>query len=67
MQIKRTESDNPVLSPEQFAGAAIGVRGGIPTRVGSFSYDPFMGTPVYAPPGFPAASMTPGFQFAGQF
>jgi hemolysin activation/secretion protein len=51
----------------QLAGAAIGVRGGVPTRFGTYSYDLFAGTPLYKPTGFPAASVTLGFQLTGQF
>jgi hemolysin activation/secretion protein len=51
----------------QLAGAAIGVRGGVPTRFGTYSYDLFAGTPLYKPTGFPAASVTLGFQLTAQF
>ncbi|HEY4297362.1 MAG TPA: ShlB/FhaC/HecB family hemolysin secretion/activation protein [Paraburkholderia sp.] len=55
------------LSGTQLAGAVIGVRGGVPTRIGTYSYDLFAGTPVYKPSGFPASSVTLGFQVIGQF
>jgi hemolysin activation/secretion protein len=51
----------------QLAGAAIGVKGTVPSRFGRYSYGVFAGTPVYAPPGFPAPSVTLGFQVAAQF
>jgi len=55
------------LAGTQLAGAVIGLRGGIPTRLGTYTYDLFMGMPVYKPSGFPASSVTLGFQFVGQF
>jgi hemolysin activation/secretion protein len=55
------------LAGTQLAGAAIGLRGSIPTRLGAYSYDVFVGTPIYAPSGFPASSITLGFQVTGQF
>ncbi|MFT4066937.1 ShlB/FhaC/HecB family hemolysin secretion/activation protein [Paraburkholderia sp.] len=55
------------LAGTQLAGAAIGLKGSVPARVGSYSYDVFAGTPVYAPSGFPASSVTLGFQLTGQF
>lgn len=51
----------------QLAGAAIGIRGGIPTGFGAYSYDLFAGTPILKPTGFPASSVTLGFQVTGQF
>ena len=56
-----------VLAGTQLVGAVIGVRGGLPTRVGGFSYDLFAGTPVYKPSGFPTARVTVGFQVTAQF
>lgn len=32
-----------------------------------YAYDRFAGTPVYEPPGFPAARVTVGFQVTAQF
>ncbi|WP_134167105.1 ShlB/FhaC/HecB family hemolysin secretion/activation protein [Paraburkholderia caballeronis] len=55
------------LGGTQLAGAVAGVRGGVPTRLGTYSYDLFAGTPVYKPSGFPASSVTLGFQATGQF
>ena len=55
------------LAGTQLAGAVLGLRGGIPTRRGNYSYDAFIGTPVYAPSGFPTSSVTLGFQVTGQF
>jgi hemolysin activation/secretion protein len=55
------------LAGTQLAGAAVGMRGSAPTRFGIYSYDLFAGTPIYAPSGFPASSVTLGFQLTGQF
>jgi len=55
------------LSGTQLAGAVLGFKGSVPSRLGAFSYDVFAGTPVYAPHGFPAPSVTLGFQVTGQF
>ena len=55
------------LAGTQLAGAAIGVKGSVPTRLGAYSYDVFAGTPIYAPSGFPAPSVTLGFQVTAQF
>jgi hemolysin activation/secretion protein len=55
------------LAGTQLAGAAAGVRGTVSSRFGRYSYDVFVGLPVYAPSGFPAPSVTPGFQISGQF
>ena len=55
------------LAGTQLAGAAIGLKGLVPSRLGTFSYDVFAGTPIYAPSGFPAPSVTIGFQVSGQF
>jgi hemolysin activation/secretion protein len=55
------------LTGTQLAGAVLGLRGGIPSRLGSYSYDVFIGTPIYAPAGFPASRVTLGFQLTGQF
>ena len=55
------------LAGTQLAGAAVGMRGSAPSRFGIYSYDLFAGTPVYAPSGFPASSLTLGFQLTGQF
>ena len=51
----------------RLAGAVIGVKGAVPARLGSYSYDVFAGTPIYAPSGFPAPSVTLGFQVTAQF
>jgi hemolysin activation/secretion protein len=56
-----------ILAGTQLAGAAIGVKGSVPTRLGAYSYDVFAGTPLYAPSGFPASSVTLGFQVTAQF
>ncbi|PCE27953.1 hypothetical protein BWP39_05455 [Paraburkholderia acidicola] len=55
------------LAGTQLAGAVIGVRGGLPIRVGGFSYDLFVGTPIYKPSGFRTARVTVGFQATAQF
>jgi hemolysin activation/secretion protein len=55
------------LAGTQLAGAVLGFKGSVPSRLGAFSYDVFAGTPVYAPRGFPAPSVTLGFQVTGQF
>jgi hemolysin activation/secretion protein len=55
------------LAGTQLAGAAIGVKGSVPSRLGAYSYDVFAGTPIYAPSGFPAPSVTLGFQVTAQF
>ncbi|MGF6469747.1 hypothetical protein [Paraburkholderia youngii] len=55
------------LAGKQLAGAVIGVKGTVPSRFGAYSYDVFAGTPVYAPSGFPAPSITLGFQLTAQF
>ncbi|RZF24899.1 ShlB/FhaC/HecB family hemolysin secretion/activation protein [Paraburkholderia sp. UYCP14C] len=56
-----------LLTGTQLAGAVIGFKGSLPSRFGAYSYDVFAGTPIYAPSGFPAPSVTLGFQFTGQF
>ena len=60
-------SSTAYLAGTQLAGAVVGFKGSLPSRPGTFSYDLFAGTPVYAPQGFPASSVTLGFQFIGQF
>ncbi|NML35484.1 ShlB/FhaC/HecB family hemolysin secretion/activation protein [Paraburkholderia antibiotica] len=55
------------LAGTQLAGAAIGLKGSVPSRLGTYSYDVFAGTPIYAPSGFPASSVTIGFQLTAQF
>ncbi|MGF6368108.1 hemolysin activation/secretion protein [Paraburkholderia sp. RAU6.4a] len=55
------------LAGTQLAGAAIGLKGSVPSRLGTYSYDVFAGTPIYAPSGFPAPSVTLGFQLTAQF
>ncbi|CAG9263443.1 Outer membrane transporter CdiB-2 [Burkholderia diffusa] len=51
----------------QLAGAVIGVKGSIATRLGACGYDLFAGTPIYKPSGFPTARVTVGFQVTAQF
>lgn len=51
----------------QLAGAVIGIKGSIGTRLGAYGYDLFAGTPVYKPSGFPTARVTVGFRLTGQF
>lgn len=55
------------LTGTQLAGAVIGLRGSVTTRVGGLSYDLFAGTPVYKPASFPTARVTVGFQASAQF
>jgi hemolysin activation/secretion protein len=55
------------LAGTQLAGAAIGLKGSVQTRLGAYSYDVFAGTPIYAPSGFSAPSVTLGFQVTAQF
>ncbi|MEX3948284.1 ShlB/FhaC/HecB family hemolysin secretion/activation protein [Paraburkholderia sp. EG287B] len=55
------------LAGTQLAGAVIGLKGAVASRFGAYSYDVFAGTPVYAPSGFPAPSVTLGFQVTAQF
>ncbi|NIF70534.1 MULTISPECIES: ShlB/FhaC/HecB family hemolysin secretion/activation protein [unclassified Burkholderia] len=50
----------------QLAGAVIGVKGSVATRLGAYAYDLFAGTPVYRPSGFPTARVTVGFQVVAQ-
>ncbi|KVE00352.1 ShlB/FhaC/HecB family hemolysin secretion/activation protein [Burkholderia anthina] len=51
----------------QLAGAVIGVKGSVATRLGAYGYDLFAGTPIYKPSGFPTARVTVGFQLTAQF
>lgn len=55
------------LAGTQLAGAVIGIRGGLPARFIGFSYDLFVGTPVYKPSGFPTSRVTVGVQATAQF
>jgi hemolysin activation/secretion protein len=55
------------LAGTQLAGAVIGIRGSLPTRIAGFAYDLFAGTPIYKPSGFPTARVTVGFQMTAQF
>ncbi|MEX3972394.1 ShlB/FhaC/HecB family hemolysin secretion/activation protein [Paraburkholderia caribensis] len=55
------------LAGTQLAGAVIGIRGSLPTRIAGFAYDLFAGTPIYKPDGFPTARVTVGFQMTAQF
>jgi hemolysin activation/secretion protein len=51
----------------QLAGAVLGIRGGVPAKWAGFSYDLFVGTPIYKPSGFPTARFTVGVQGTAQF
>ncbi|WP_083492473.1 ShlB/FhaC/HecB family hemolysin secretion/activation protein [Cupriavidus sp. HPC(L)] len=51
----------------QLAGAVLGLRGGVGTGLGAFSYDVFVGTPVYKPTAFHTAGVTGGFQLVYQY
>jgi hemolysin activation/secretion protein len=55
------------LAGTQLAGAVIGIRGGVPSKIAGFSYDLFVGTPLYKPAGFETSSVTVGFQLMAQF
>ncbi|MFD1561739.1 ShlB/FhaC/HecB family hemolysin secretion/activation protein [Paraburkholderia silviterrae] len=55
------------LAGTQLAGAVIGIRGGVPAKYVSMSYDLFAGTPIYKPEGFPTARWTVGFQMTAAF
>jgi hemolysin activation/secretion protein len=55
------------LAGTQLAGAVIGIRGGVPSRLLRLSYDLFVATPIYKPSGFPTARATVGVQFTTQF
>jgi hemolysin activation/secretion protein len=59
--------NTPYLAGTQLAGAAIGIRGCLPSRFASLSYDMFVGTPVYQPSGFPTSSVSVGMQATSQF
>lgn len=53
---------------KQLAGAVIGLRGGLGgSRLGSLSYDAFVGTPVNKPEHLHTAGMTAGLQMAYQY
>ncbi|HDR9472819.1 peptide transporter [Burkholderia multivorans] len=43
------------------------MKGSVATRFGASGYDPFAGTPIYKPSGFPTARMTIGFEISAQF
>jgi hemolysin activation/secretion protein len=60
-------SNTAFLAGTQLAGAVIGIRGGIPSRLVGLSYDLFVGTPIYKPSGFPTARVTIGLQATEQF
>lgn len=51
----------------QLAGAVIGIRGGLPVKYVGFSYDLFVGTPIYKPNDFPGSRVTVGVQATVQF
>ncbi|SIT41610.1 Polypeptide-transport-associated domain protein ShlB-type [Paraburkholderia piptadeniae] len=55
------------LAGTQLAGAVIGIRGSVPTRITGFAYELFAGTPIYKPVEFPTARVTVGFQLTAQF
>ena len=55
------------LAGTQLVGAVIGIRGGVPAKYAGFSYDLFVGTPIYKPGGFPTARFTVGVQATAQF
>ncbi|NUA31222.1 ShlB/FhaC/HecB family hemolysin secretion/activation protein [Cupriavidus basilensis] len=51
----------------QLAGAVIGLRGGLGSKLGAVSYDLFLGMPVYKPAAFHTAGVTAGFQLVYQY
>ena len=55
------------LAGTQLAGAVVGIRGGFPAKYAGFSYDLFIGTPIYKPSGFPTSSVTVGVQATARF
>lgn len=55
------------LAGTQLAGAVIGLRGGLGSRMGSVSYDLFVGTPIYKPAAFHTAAVTAGLQVVYQY
>ncbi|RWA54165.1 hypothetical protein AU476_11250 [Cupriavidus sp. UYMSc13B] len=55
------------LAGTQLAGAVIGLRGGLGSRLGSVSYDVFVGMPVYKPAAFHTAAVTAGLQVVYQY
>ena len=55
------------LTGTQLAGAAIGIRGGVPANYAGLSYDLSAGTPLYKPSGFPTARVTVAFRLSAQF
>ena len=56
-----------LLTGTQLAGAVVGIRGGLPTRLVGLSCDLFVGTPIYKPLGFSASSVTVGMQITALF
>jgi len=52
-----------LLVGKYLAGTVIGLRGGIPTKLGSFSYDAFVGKPINQPKGFSTHDEVAGFSF----
>lgn len=55
------------LAGTQLAGAVIGLRCSVATRLGTYSYDLFAGTPIYKPATFDMARISFGFQVTAQF
>ncbi|MFS8975398.1 ShlB/FhaC/HecB family hemolysin secretion/activation protein [Cupriavidus necator] len=55
------------LAGTQLAGAVIGLRGGLGSRIGAVSYDLFVGTPIYKPTAFHTAEVTAGLQVVYQY
>ncbi|GAB7541237.1 hypothetical protein CS8_009000 [Cupriavidus sp. 8B] len=51
----------------QLAGAVIRMRGGLGSKLGSVSYDLFLGTPIYKPATFHTPGVTTGFQLVFQY
>lgn len=51
------------LLGQYLAGTALGMRGGLGSRFGTFSYDVFVAKPINKPQGFETHSTTAGFNF----
>lgn len=51
------------LVGKYLAGTVIGLRGGLGSHYGNFSYDVFLGKPINKPKGFDTHSATAGFNF----
>ena len=50
-----------MLIGKELAGAVLGLRGDVNSGIGRFSYDLFVGQPIYKPKGYVTSSTTAGF------